>query len=253
MIFDGGITEGIERMRKGPEQAFCHEYESTVTALGRLIVRPKPKLAGTAAEFMRFLVPQKGSSALVDWDLDYRREFRRVRDLPVIHRLWVHRTGYSLGYTKRSRHDPAQLFFISVEGKVMSLVEMESSMTDVVEGKTGWHVGWKNGSLSTFALSGRRLWEWHSLDFGVTYHAVPVRVTLARTRIIVGWNGMLSGLSFDGTEVWRTELPERAEARYPIEVPLPARGQMRDQAGRSWDYVLTKSQIQSKSVTCVRR
>jgi hypothetical protein len=80
----------------------------------------------------------KGCCCLVDWDWSGQREIRRACHLPVLHRLWVHRSGYALGYMKPRWQDPAQLFFLSINGDVLSIADMDSSLTDVVKGENRW-------------------------------------------------------------------------------------------------------------------
>ena len=196
----------------------------------QLIIRPMPKAAGVAEQFVRFLCGQKGCCCLVDWDWSGQREIRRACHLPVLHRLWVHRSGYALGYMKPRRQDPAQLFFLSTAGDVLSIAEMDSSLTDVVKGENRWYVGSKTGALHAFTLSGRKLWRWRSPEFANPYHAVPLYVSSAGNRIVAGSGGVLYGLSFGGTEVWRTELPNLAETRYRIEVPDAGTGGTREVA-----------------------
>ena len=211
-------------------QTTCGQNVNRVDPIDQIIVRPMAKTAGVAAEFVRFLCPQKGSSCLVDWDRCHQREFRRVSNLPVIHRLWVHRTGYSLGCTKRGRQDPTQLFFLSTEGAVLSVVELEQSITNIVDGENRWFVGSKTGALHAFSVSGQTLWKWHAPEFVDPYHPVPLCVSCAGNQIVAGTADVLYALSFAGTVVWRAELPDRAEARYRIEVPDAGTGSARDQA-----------------------
>ena len=207
------------------------QSEDYVKQTDPIIVRPMPKLAGITGKSVRFLCRQKERCRLVDWSLSEQRELRRVSNLPVIHRLWVHRMGDSLGYTKRGRvRDPAKLFFLSAEGTVTSLVALNDSINDVSEGENGWYVSTKTGSLYAFTVSGRVRWRWQCPGSVDSFREVPLYVCCTRNRIVAGSDGALYGLSPAGAVLWRTELPGRAEKRYQIKVPGPLTGYVRDGA-----------------------
>jgi hypothetical protein len=198
---------------------------------GQFHVYYVPVENGRGGDVVRITEPHGfGHSRLYFGAFDDQRELRRVTDLPVMHRLWVHRTGYSLGYTKRGRLDPAQMYFVSNLGAVLSVVEMDNRITEVVEGENDWYVGFNNGSLHAFALSGRRLWRWHAPEFTDCYHTIPLYVSNSGKLIVAGSGGVLYALSFAGTVVWRAELADRAQARYRIEVPDAEPGSSRDHA-----------------------
>jgi len=126
--------------------------------------------------------------------------------------------------------DPAQLFFLSADSAIRSVVELNDTVNNVLEGENGWYVSTKTGWLYAFSGSGRRRWMWQCPESVDSYRAVPLYVCIVRNGIVAGSAGELHGLSPRGTVLWRSELPDRPERRYKVEVPDPAAGHVRDRS-----------------------
>ena len=212
-----------------PFRTDLRQSEDWVIRTDQVNVRPMPKFANSTDGSVRFLCSQKERCCLVDWNSAEQREVRRVRNLPVIHRLWTHRIGTSLGYTKRGRlRDRAELFFLSAEGTVLSAVELNDSINDVLEGEGGWYVSTKTGWLYAFTVSGRTRWTWQCPESIDSFRAIPLFVCSAGNRIVAGSWGVLMVSVLRVPCSGKLSCLTGPRRRYRIKVPDPLVGGARD-------------------------
>jgi hypothetical protein len=106
-----------EREGSGSAEPAPVRRAESVCQVDEVGIKPMPKQLSAATGFVRFLCKQKTGSCLIDWDAVNRCEIRRTRHLPVMHRLWVHPTGYSLGYAK-GRSGTPQAYFLSPHAEI---------------------------------------------------------------------------------------------------------------------------------------
>ena len=61
-----------------------------------------------------------GQSVITDLEQGSFAQKRRVVGLPLMHRMWFHPEGYSLGYTKKQKiGNPSELYFLDPEARLL--------------------------------------------------------------------------------------------------------------------------------------
>jgi hypothetical protein len=195
-------------------------------------ISPMPKLCGVSNQFIRCLSLRRGHALLTDIDLASRVVERRIEPLPLMHRLWFHPGGYSLGYRKcASIGNPSQLFFLDATGVLLESTLLPDAVSEVAPGPGSWYVGCRDSSLYAFQVDGQPLWR-QRIQIPAPYlipgvpawdRAPCLHVGAGRGTVGVGAGRRMYLLDFFGDTQWEKDL--RSERRTheivcgPSEVP----------------------------------
>ncbi len=123
-------------------------------------ISPQPKLGGDAGPLLRFLNVSRGQSIITDLEQGSLARKHRVTGMPLMHRMWFHHQGYSLGYTKKQKiGNPSELYFRGPDAKLRGACDLPDAVSEIASGQGQWYVGCRNGTLYAFSLDGSHLWR----------------------------------------------------------------------------------------------
>ena len=99
-------------------------------------ISPIPKWGGSSGRQHRFLSVSRGQSVITDLEQGSLAQRHRYTGLPLMHRLWLHETGHSLGYTKKQKiGNPSELFFLDPEARLLSHRPLPDAVSEVAFAK----------------------------------------------------------------------------------------------------------------------
>ena len=123
-------------------------------------ISPAPKLGGWVGQQLRLLSVSRGQSVITDLEQGSLGVNRRSTGLPAMQRMWFHRQGFSLGYSKpRGSPEAAELFFVGPDARLWAQQRLPATAIEASAGNDQWFVACRNGRVYAFSWEGRPLWN----------------------------------------------------------------------------------------------
>ncbi len=121
---------------------------------------PAPKLGGWVGQQLRLVSVSRGQSVITDLEQGSLAVNRRSTGLPSMQRMWFHRQGFSLGYTKpRGSLEPAELFFVGPDARLWARQRLPAAAIQASAGTDQWFVACRDGRIYSFSMDGGPLWN----------------------------------------------------------------------------------------------
>ncbi|MDQ6759039.1 MAG: J domain-containing protein [Acidobacteriota bacterium] len=179
-----------------------------------------PKTLRIEGGRVRTLAIAKQTTVLTDLDAATFKVQRKVRALPLIHKLLLDPDGFSLGYTQRhAKGNPSELHFINPDLQLAGSLSPADGCTAFSYQKEQWIVACRDGGIHCFNRSGSFRWTWR-VPVDRHFESPVFNVAASDDLIFIAQGLYLYALTPNGRVLWDWELPNRHEQTHRLALPI---------------------------------